>query len=407
MLFSGIALVGPILLVGVGDLGFEMLHFLARTPRIGKIIATTQHEAAGIAKVDQAIAGAAHQGFYPDISYKMLDVFDVEKTTEFLKEVKPDLVINGIKVQPWRISQLHGLPGFEKIGMYLAPWLPSYLLGSYKLMQAVKKSGVDTRVVNTAYPDVTNPVLGKVGLAPTTGGGNIALVVPRIQGIVSEKLNVPMREVTVYIVGHHGAMKSLWTKPERPISARTIFTKIFVGPKDVSDQFTFDKLAELMPRPSAEDRRKVMESFARTGRMTNPQHAIASSFLSSALAIYFDTKQVVNTTGPGGLHGGYPARLSRAGAEVVLPAELTLEEAIEINTEGGRFDGIEKIKDDGTAVFTEDAANGMREALGYECEELKISEVEERFNELNSLAKKILAQKVKALGDIFGKTNES
>ena len=63
-----------------------------------------------------------------------------------------------------------------------------------------------------------------------------------------------------------------------------------------------------------------------------------------------------------------------------------MEEAVRVNEESGRVgDGIENIKEDGTVVFTEKAVKIYREVLGYECEELKIEESEERAEELKML----------------------
>jgi len=73
---------------------------------------------------------------------------------------------------------------------------------------------------------------------------------------------------------------------------------------------------------------------------------------------------------------------------VVLP-DLSLEEAIRINEEGGKYDGIERVKGDGTVVFVEENMRLMREVVGYECEELKVSESEERARELNEKLKKL------------------
>jgi hypothetical protein len=87
------------------------------------------------------------------------------------------------------------------------------------------------------------------------------------------------------------------------------------------------------------------------------------------------------------LPGGYPVRLSAKGAEVVLPEELSLKEAVRINEEAQKFDGIQEIKNDGTVVFTEKAVKIMREMLNYECETLKIEESEERAMELGALYK--------------------
>ncbi len=50
-------------------------------------------------------------------------------------------------------------------------------------------------------------------------------------------------------------------------------------------------------------------------------------------------------------------------AEVVLPEGLSLEEAIKINVESMRYEGIEEIKDDGTVVATDEARAIAKEML--------------------------------------------
>jgi len=45
--------------------------------------------------------------------------------------------------------------------------------------------------------------------------------------------------------------------------------------------------------------------------------------------------------------------VDRNGGTVTLPPDLNLEEAVRINEEGQRFDGIERIDEDGTVHFTE------------------------------------------------------
>jgi len=66
-------------------------------------------------------------------------------------------------------------------------------------------------------------------------------------------------------------------------------------------------------------------------------------------------------------------------------ADESLEEAVKINEEAQKFDGIEEIKDDGTVVFTEKSVSIMREMLNYDCEELKLEESEDRAMELRAL----------------------
>ena len=50
--------------------------------------------------------------------------------------------------------------------------------------------------------------------------------------------------------------------------------------------------------------------------------------------------------------------------------ETILEVVLAVNEAGARHDGIERVKDDGTAAFLEENVEHMREMVGYECREL-------------------------------------
>jgi len=220
----------------------------------------------------------------------------------------------------------------------VGPWLPNHLTLAHKLMLAVKKSGIETNVVNGAFPDATNVVLSKLGLEPTS--------------YYTARMDGPY------------------------------YVKVIVDGEDVSDQWPNEKITRLYQE-------------AGYGVVTQYKSALvdqmrtASSFLKHVLAIYYDTNEVHTcVTGVEGLPGGYPTKLGRSGAKVVLPG-ISREEAIRINEEGGKIDGIEKIKNDGTVVFCEKNVEYMREVVGYECPELKPSESEERAKELNTLLHKL------------------
>ena len=79
------------------------------------------------------------------------------------------------------------------------------------------------------------------------------------------------------------------------------------------------------------------------------------------MALLFNTGIMTHSPGPNGLPGDYPIRLNAKGAEVILPEELTLQEAIRLNEESQRLDGVKRIEEDGTVVFTDYAVNIMKE----------------------------------------------
>jgi hypothetical protein len=366
---------GGILVIGLGDLGFHILQFLARVPGVRTIITADIDEEIGLVKTRDAIFGASQQGYYPDTSFAPLNLYDIDGTSELLRDMRPDVICNVTSLMSWWVR--HTLPAetYEKLAEAgSGPWVPMHLSLTHSLMQAVKKSGVDTRVVNCSFPDGVNPILGKVGLAPTIGGGNTSLLIPPIRMVVAEKLGIPLRSVSVSLVGHHSVVTTGMRAP--------YWIRIFADGRDVTDMFPKDELGEL-----------VMNARSRGTGDTGwsgppPQQATASSFLRNVLAIYFDKKELLHASGPKGLPGGYPVRLSYDAVDVVIPEGLTLEDAVRINEDGAKFDGIQEIKGDGTLVLTDTAAKIMRDTLGYEREEYRLSESTTIAKELLSLVKK-------------------
>jgi len=82
--------------------------------------------------------------------------------------------------------------------------------------------------------------------------------------------------------------------------------------------------------------------------------------------------------------GGYPVRLSRKGAELVLPPELSLESARKLMTEAQQFDGILEIRGNGDIVLTDEAYQNFKDTLGVDCKIVRVEEAYEQWIELKS-----------------------
>jgi hypothetical protein len=368
-------LLDSILIIGsAGSVGHDMMYIIAGMTSNIRVVGADIDEEKGRFEVEESLHVAHNMGNYPDLSFRRVDLFEVDETAELLKEIRPSVICNLASLGSWWVTRLLPLEVYEEI-CPIGPWLPNHLTLAYKLMQAVEKSGVETSVVNGAYPDLTNVVLGKIGMAPVCGGGNMDLGLSRVRRIIAREFNVPARSVRIFGVGHHGAYYTAGL--EGPF-----WVKILVDGEDVSKRFPNDEIVRLYRGAG----HGAMSSFK--GPLVD-QMRTASSFLKHVLAIYYDTGEVHTcVTGPNGLPGGYPTRLSAKGAEVVVP-DIGLEEAIRINEAGARIDGIEGVKDDGTVVYVEENVEKMRDVLGYECEELKVSESEQRARELNARLRKL------------------
>jgi len=365
-----------LMIVGLGELGGTALELLARVPNIPKIVTADFNEDYGVRKTNTALMGAAYANLYPNIEFRRVDLNNIEETAETIKEVNPRIIYNAATLQSWWV--IDALPKEVHKKLYkdfcgLGPWVPMHLLLVHKLMQAVKVAGVSSLVANSSFPDLVNPVLAKVGLGPNVGIGNIDLITVPWRKVVSEIMDVPMRSVRVYIFGHHYSSYNLGrtgTGLDAPY-----YIKIIVEDKDVTKDFDIRELAREIPKRAKRT----------TGTQIN--WVVASSAVRVILGVLNDTNEITHAPGPEGLVGGYPVRLDREGAKIFLPEGVSRKKAIQINEEAQKYDGIEKIEDDGTVVFTDEAYNTFKDLLNYDCKKMKVEEIEERAKELDKLYK--------------------
>jgi hypothetical protein len=291
---------------------------------------------------------------------------DVEGTTRILKRASPDIIMHNATMMsnatwarfPDRIPEKLAEAGIGNV-------VPFHLTLTHKLMKAVEIAKTNSHVVMSPYPDVVNAVLGKVGLARNLVGlGNLDYITPGIQKAAADKLGVNIRTVSVFLVATYAVLNRLFrfgTAGELPY-----YLRIYVEDKDVTGKLDLkDLLAEV-------------GNYLALITIQDLGFIAASSGVKNALAILNDAKLLTHAPGPSGLPGGYPVRLSAKGVETALPPGITLEEAIEINENALRGDGIEEISDNGAIIFTEKCYWTWRELLNYDCKELRIEDCEKR-----------------------------
>jgi hypothetical protein len=247
-------------------------------------------------------------------------------------------------------------------------------------MCAVREAAIDPVVVNGSYPDVVNPVLAKVGLAPAVGIGNIDLAIPPLRQVVAARFDVPMRDVTIYLVAHHYHAYNITR--HGTTKGVPFYLKVCVGGVDVTPKIDIGEL---------------LQDVVRVAR---PPAGVASTYITAGsasknlLALLMDSRELTHAPGPAGLPGGYPVRLSASEVKLTLPDGVTLEEAIRINEMGQRAEGVERIDDDGTVVFTETSYSVMKEIVGFDCRRVPLKDCEKIARELG--------RKLTELGQRYG-----
>ena len=358
-----------LMIIGLGSLGGYLLEFLSREQGINKIIVGDINEEYGIKKTNLAIEGSSMMGYYPEIEFTKIDLFDIANTANIIEKYSPDIICNTSTLQSWWIVTT--LPedvywSIEEAGF--GPWVSMHLILAKKLMEAVKKSGLEPIVVNSSFPDAVNPALGRIGLAPTVGLGNVDCAVPVIKLAMSKKLGIPINNIEVFACAAH--YWNFVTVRFGDTCGSPYYLKIIAEGNDITNQFDYKDLLKY-PRVG--------------GAGVSP--VVASSGAKAIIGMINNTKEIINLPGPNGLPGGYPVRVSSDGVELALPNDISLQEAVKINEGSNRCDGIEKIDDEGNITFTEKSYKVIKDMLGYDCKVLKMESLEAEQEKLSNMFK--------------------
>ncbi|WP_336037552.1 hypothetical protein [Halobacterium yunchengense] len=349
-----------VLVAGLGGVGYEALQVLAGDPGIDDVVATDVLADVGETRTNAAIYRAHYRGRNPDVRFAELDLLDVDATTELLEAVEPDVVLTAATLL--RYAPFEKLPtdrrdrliGFSPNGPGYACIVPGQIPLAYNVMQAIEAADVrEPHVVNVSMPDVVNPALAAAGHAPLVGAGNVGLVVPAVERAASERYDVPPSGVDAYVVASHASVHPMLfygDTGDRPFSA-----VVSVDGTDVTDDFDVAASFEAGRLPFPD------EPSAREISVLTGTHAA-----KIVQAVLHDSGAVLHAPGPNGLPGGYPVRLRRDGASVVLPEGVERAEAEALNRRGLRYDGVERVGDDGAVVFTDEARDAMDDVLGVD-----------------------------------------
>ena len=371
-----------IIIIGLGDVGGHQLEIFARTPGISKIYVADINERIGFRQVYSARTGTSHLGKYPNIEFLKIDLNDIKETAEIIKKLNPNIIMhNATMMSNLEWARLPEEITGKLISAGISEIVPCHLTLTYKLMKSVQIAQSNAHVVMSPYPDVVNAALGKVGLAKNLIGlGNIDYIVPGIQKVAADKFRASMQNVLVFLVAPYALLNYIFRYGDT--GDLPYFLKIIIKGKDVTSELDIRELL------------KEVSGYLSLLTIRDLGFIAASSGVKNALAIMNNTGLFTHAPGPLGLPGGYPITLDAEGAELALPDELTLKKAVQINQNVIKeVDGVERIEENGTIVFTDKCANIWKEIFEYDCKELKIEDNEKRVKEILSIHKDFVKSK--------------
>ena len=360
-----------VLLSGVGALGSWALELLARSSGVDRIITVDRIQWTGPSRTNLAMIGAVFQGHTKAWEHHQVDLADTGSLARLLAETRPDAILHSATMQsPRRLMQATIDPGVRAtlrqatFGM----WLPWHLLPAARLVKAIEAAGIETAVVNVSFPDVVNVILrNRFGHGPLAGAGNVEVLVAQAVRYLVEVAELDPRDFVVSLVGSHAL---LGRGPDVPH-----YLHVAVDGRDVTNEYD---LATMTSWPEPIDWSKV-DVFS----------LFAASAVKNVLALLGEDTVRTHVSGANGLPGGYPVRISGGRIELDLPSGLSDDEAIAINDQAARFDGIAAIESDGTVVYTSEASDAMAE-LGLKEQAFGFGELEDRAARLSQLFEQLV-----------------
>lgn len=353
-----------LMMIGLGDLSWWTLEILLRTPGFPehvKVLTCDIDEETGLRRTNSALVSSSQTHRVAEVNYQALDVSNVERSAEIIETYNPDLIFDATSLQSWWVITTLPKEKYQQIdAARYGPWIPMHCTLTYNIMKAIKMSGLNPKVINCGFPDVTNCALGKLGLAPHIGIGNIDNIVPLVRLLVAEKEQVPFESVQVYMFLSH--FISYYVARFHDTGGAPFIMKIFIDGHDITKKYDRN---ELLCEASIR--------FRRQGG-TQGHSVVGSSCAKNILHTLRNQRTLTHSPGPCGLPGGYAVRIGSEKVEVALPPNVTLEDAIKVNNECQKYDGIEDILDDGTIVIMEKSYQIMKNLIGYDCKSLKVEE---------------------------------
>lgn len=361
-----------LLLVGLGDLGFQVLGLLLRLPFDKRIVVGGRDLETLRRRVHlQQFTTLQHERWDP-VEVVPFDVDHLDAAAETLHAVQPDVVFSAMSLQSWRvITELPRDVFAELDTAQFGPWLPMHLAPALALMRAVRAADCRAHVVNAAFPDAVNPCLATQDLAPTTGIGNVANIIPALRCAVAHVLGrpTPLGVQVLFYAQHyltHGMPRTGTT------GGADCHLQVCVDRQDVTDQLDFDEVF-----------RHVGTTFRRQGGRPG-QLLTAGSAVRLLGPLATGREAVVHAPGPGGLPGGWAVRVDEHGVTPIVPHGTTREALIAVNEQGQALDGIDAIEQDGTIRFRDQNMAIMERLVGWRLDRMHVTDAAEVAAELGA-----------------------
>jgi len=340
-----------VLMFGIGKLAGPVLDVLASKYPAHRYVFISRSRERSARRANLTKYLAAQLGSFPDVYAEESDLLDTHRTAELLSRYRPSIVFNATTPFAW--WKLDSLPAREReLSNRAGPGMWSALdcLLPLKLTQGIHQSGVRPFFVNACYPDMTNAFLSAYESAPTVGIGNISNLVPGIRLAFAAEWQERPEAIEVQLVGHHYLS---WNAPTPTGSGSAPYDLTITSPT-----------RRVRYRGPEDEPFRILRLHATRVRGLEGLGVTVGSATSVVSSLLERRAQRHHCPGALGLPGGYPVVIDKErSVSLDLPAELSRDEAINVNELSQLLDGVGAVSP-GNVLASPSAQNAYKELFG-------------------------------------------
>jgi hypothetical protein len=350
-----------VLVIGPGDMGARILAGLALLPGVDELVLAGVPAAAG-----EDAVGMVRSTTDVAARFVAADCTDQSAVEALLADGNPDVIVQCASLMsPWALVDRTDDVARAIASAGLAVMLPMQLPVVRAVMSAASATGFAGPVANLSFPDVTNGILDRLGLAPTIGLGNVTMQLLRVRGALRAELGWDAELPLVRVIGHHNQVYPVMrAEPPADPDDRV---RVFLGEQGERA----DHLAYL-GHPYA------------AGVVYNRVTAAACIRVVEAL-LPGAAPTRISAPAPFGLPGGYPVVIDEGTVTLDLPPGQDLDEVVAWQSSIGRHDGVDSIAADGTVSFTDRARAAVAEVAPWLTDPLHPDEALDRAGRIRAL----------------------
>ena len=331
---------------GYGSCGQYALDFMLRSEELSDCRFVVVNRSDQTERLNTSIVSSMLMDRNYNVKFIQCDFNDIDRMVEIIEDERVDIIdycgryISGIK---------YGAYSFDQ-GIGYGAWVPLALPYIYKVSKAVSLSRRNPLIINTSYSDAVVPILyHMIGSdLRIIGAGNVNHLVPRIR---MQFESPDSHSSVVRIAGSHFLdthVSNLGSNCDSPFALYvkegdyTFYHNPLVG----REEPLVDKILKDSMIPMEHGRTRNLMIASDVSRMTE-------------LAVT-NNPDIIHTIGTEGNVGCYPSFYDGYNFSI---SSYPIENAVEINTESLKYDGVEVLENE--VRFTDELRDRFKEVYNY------------------------------------------